>query len=370
MGVSSILPVLPALAISLNIPEAYLGIFIYSFTLPGIFLAPVGGILSDRLGRKAILLPCLVLFALGGLGASFCNSIEFFVFWRILQGCGAACLGVLYTTIVGDIYKDDTQRLVIMGKAATALSLGAAIFPALGGILGEIGWQWSLRLSLLAIPVAILVFFTEIPNIKQHSSMQVYAKEVKGFILQKNTLLHFGLTLCAFCILYGPMITYFPLFTSSNYSASPVQIGMLFAIASLGTALATLFLAPLTKIFNARLTVCMGAFFFILSMLSLLLWSNNLSVWLLSIPVLFYGMGQGFSYPTVMSSLTSLAPCSGRGILMAANGTILRLAQSFAPFLCGYLFLGGAFNAVFGFGIFMGICMILLALNTFNQTIN
>ncbi len=367
MGVSSILPVLPAMAQALNISEAYLGIFVYSFTLPGIFLAPIGGILADRFGRKVVLIPCLILFSIGGFFASLTTSIELFVFWRILQGCGAACLGVLYTTIVGDIYRDDKTRLMVMGKAATALSFGAAIFPALGGILGEIGWQWSLRLSLLALPVAALGYFTQVPTIKQNSTIQAYAKEMKGYILQKNTLFHFSLTLCAFCILYGPMITYFPLFTSTNYSASPVQIGMLFAISSLGTAIATVFLAPLSRLLHARLTVCLGVCFFILSMTCLLFWSKEFSIWLLTIPVLFYGLGQGLSYPTIMSSLTTLAPCSGRGILMAVNGTVLRFAQSLAPLLCGYLFLWGTFSAVFSFGVIMGICMIFLALSTFLQ---
>ncbi len=362
MGVSSLLPVLPSLAKTLNISEGYLGIFVYSFTLPGIILAPIGGILADRLGRKAVLIPCLVIFGLSGLGASLCQDIKFFVFWRILQGCGAACLGVLYTTIIGDMYSDDTKRLQIMGKAATALSLGAAIFPALGGILGEFGWQWSMRLSLLALPVALIAFFTKLPTFQQKHSIQSYANEAKGYILHKNTLLHFSLTFCAFCILYGPMITYFPLFTNMHYNASPLQIGLLFAISSVGTAFATLFLAPLSKLLKSKITISIGVLFFILCMLCLLLWPSVLSKWLLVVPIFFYGLGQGLIYPTIMSSLSAIAPNSGRGILMAVNGTILRLAQSFAPFLCGYLFLWHGFSAIFTFGLIIGISMLMLTI--------
>ncbi len=364
MGVSSILPVLPQLARELNISEANIGLFVYSFTLPGIFLAPVGGILADRYGRKAVLLPCLTIFALAGLGASFCSDVEYFIFWRILQGCGAACLGVLYTTIIGDIFCDDEERLKVMSKAAAVLSLGAAIFPALGGILGEVGWQWSMRLSLLALPIAILGFFTKLPHVAQKGSMQAYAKQAKQYILQKNALLHFALTFCAFCILYGPMVTYFPLFSSTHYIASPLQIGLLFAISSVGTAFATLLITHINKLLNAHATIYLGSFFFILCMLSLLFWPSNFNIWLLTIPIFFYGLGQGLSYPTIMSSLTNLAPSSNRGILMAVNGVLLRLAQSFAPFLCGFLFLWGDYAAIFSFGLIMAICMILLTLNT------
>ncbi len=363
MGVSSILPVLPQLASELNISTSHLGLFVYSFTLPGIFLAPIGGILADRLGRKAVLIPCLIIFALGGFGASLCQDVKFFIFWRTLQGCGAACLGVLYSTIIGDLYSDDKERLKVMSKAATVLSLGAAIFPAMGGILGEISWQWSMRLSLLALPIAIIGYFTTLPPIEQRSCIKAYAKEAKEYILQPNAIVHFALTFCAFCILYGPMITYFPLFSSTNYTASPLQIGLLFAISSTGTACATLFITHINKVINERATIYFGGGFFILCMISLLFWSSDFNMWLLTIPIFFYGLGQGLSYPTIMSSLSNLAPSSKRGILMSVNGVLLRLAQSFAPFLCGFLFLWGDFASVFSFGLIMAIIMILLVFN-------
>ena len=66
MGVSSILPVLPSAGRSLNIPMAEIGLLLTSFTLPGIFLTPFAGILADRYGRKAVLIPALVIFGIAG----------------------------------------------------------------------------------------------------------------------------------------------------------------------------------------------------------------------------------------------------------------------------------------------------------------
>ncbi len=357
MGVASILPVLPAMARDLGIDAAHLGLLVYSFTLPGIILAPVGGILADKWGRKAVLVPCLMLFALGGLCASLCTQAISVLLWRMVQGCGAACLGVLYTTIVGDNYADDNERLVIMGRAATVLSLGAAIFPALGGILGEWGWRWALRLSVLALPVAFIAYMTPLPQPSAMGSMAHYARRMKGIILKRNTLFHFGLTLCAFCILYGPLVTYFPLMSHIFYEASPTHIGLLFAISSVGTAIATLFLGSLTRCFSQRRTVRAGIGFFACAMILLVFWQKEYAFWLLALPIACYGIGQGLTYPTVMSSLSSLAPPSGRGVLMAVNGTTLRLAQSVAPFLCGILFGVGSFTAVFTLGLIWVVVM-------------
>ncbi len=369
MGVASILPVLPAMARDLGIDEAHLGLLVYSFTLPGIVLAPLGGILADRWGRKAVLVPCMLLFAAGGLAASLCTTATPILVWRMVQGCGAACLGVLYTTIVGDFYTDDKQRLVIMGRAATVLSLGAAIFPALGGMLGEWGWRWSLRLSCLALPVAFLAVYTPLPSpTASMTTMSNYAHKVKKIILQKNTLFHFALTLCAFCILYGPLVTYFPLMSHMYYEASPTHIGFVFAIASVGTAFATVCLTPLVQRFSQRRTVQGGIFFFACAMSLLCLWRESFDFWYLTVPILCYGIGQGLVYPTVMSSLSSLAPSMGRGALMAVNGTVLRLAQSISPFICGVLFFAGSFGAVYIFAAFLSFIMFYLSKTFENST--
>ncbi len=365
MGVAIIFPVLPAMAQHFHIEESQLGVLVYSFTLPGIFLAPVGGILADRWGRKAVLLPCLFLFALGGFLASFATTLPTLLFWRVIQGMGAACLGVLYTTIVGDIYHDEHERLKIMGFAATTLSLGAALFPALGGLLGEVGWAWSLRLSLLALPLLWLGLYTPLPTHEKKGNMRQYATHAKKIIFQKQSLLHFAITFCAFSILYGPLISYFPLFSTTYYAASPMQIGLVFALSSLGTVLATLVLSPIVKFFSQKTVACAGALFFGLAMTMLFFWSKSLSFWWLIIPIFCYGVGQGLLYPIIIASLSALAPTVGRGALMAVNGTILRLSQSIAPLLCGALFLYGAFTSVFFFGMFMALTMLILTLMTF-----
>ncbi|MDE7064869.1 MAG: MFS transporter, partial [Desulfovibrionaceae bacterium] len=75
MGVAGILPVLPAMGKAFGLPPSSLGLLVISFTLPGIVLAPVGGVLADRLGRKAVLAPCLCLFALGGLAGALSDTL-------------------------------------------------------------------------------------------------------------------------------------------------------------------------------------------------------------------------------------------------------------------------------------------------------
>lgn len=86
MGVSSITPAFPKISEELNITKNQVGYLISVFTLPGIVLTPFLGVLADRLGRKAILVPALMLF---GILSAFCVFLSviliycfYFAFFR------------------------------------------------------------------------------------------------------------------------------------------------------------------------------------------------------------------------------------------------------------------------------------------------
>ena len=78
MGVSSIAPVFPRLVQELGVTTGQIGLLITFFTLPGIFLAPVLGLLADRFGRKRVLGPSLFLFALAGAACAFTNDFSLY----------------------------------------------------------------------------------------------------------------------------------------------------------------------------------------------------------------------------------------------------------------------------------------------------
>jgi MFS transporter, ACDE family, multidrug resistance protein len=69
------------------------GLLITVFTLPGVFLTPVAGVLSDKFGRKTVLIPSLLLFGVAGGACALARDFELLLGLRVLQGVGAATLG-------------------------------------------------------------------------------------------------------------------------------------------------------------------------------------------------------------------------------------------------------------------------------------
>jgi len=361
MGVSCVLPVLHLLAQTYHISDARLGILVASFTLPGIFLAPFGGMLSDRVGRKKVLVPSLVFFALGGLGCFFSESQTEIILWRIVQGIGAASLGTLYNTLIGDLCQTEKERLRALGSTMMLVAFGGACFPAVGGLMGE----WHLRspflLTLVALPLAILACFTELPYPgASGQSLRSYLRQGISRISERGTMSLFAISFIIFGILYGPIITYFPLLAYARYNARPPQIGVLYAATILGIAFGGIFMPKLAGRFAPRsLGLCAAAFF----CASMLLMTHNASLALCALPILSYGLGQGMLYPPAMAALTGCTPEEHRSIVLAANATTVRLSQTLMPSLCGLLFSWWSFEGVFGGGLVLaGLLFILVPL--------
>ena len=95
MGVASVTPILPTLARHFGVPTADANLIIVFFTVPGLIVTPLAGIIADRWGAKKVLVPSLLLFGLGGVGSAFMPDFESFlfaVFYRARAQARLACL--------------------------------------------------------------------------------------------------------------------------------------------------------------------------------------------------------------------------------------------------------------------------------------
>lgn len=359
LGVSSIIPALPDIMEGLEFTPSTIGLSISIFTLPGVIFSPLVGILADRMGRKKVLVPSLFLFGVSGFLCFFARSMETLLILRFIQGMGAAPLGVLYGTIIGDLYTG-RDRGAAMGYNASVLSMGTAFFPALGGMMAMLGWNWPFLLPLLAIPLgAVIMVNMKTPEPKNKQALGDYMRGALRQMRTRKALSLFATTFLTFIILYGPIVTYLPLLLDSRFHASPATIGMIFLAASLATALASFQLGWLADRLGHRVLLAAGAFFYALCMIGV---PNMPGFWLTILPVTCFGIAQGLNIPTVMTMLTSIAPMEQRGAFMAANGMLLRLSQTVAPMLMGGVYALFGLEAVYMVGLACSGAIFLLAI--------
>lgn len=356
LGVSSITPAFPKMAEELGVSAGSIGLLITVFTLPGIFLALVFGIMADRWGRKKVLVPSLFVFAVAGGACAFVRDFQVLLALRFVQGIGAACLGSLNAAIIGDLYAG-RDRAAAMGYNASVLSIGTASYPAIGGALATLGWNYPFLLSFTAIPVGFFVLFSlGSPEPGDGQKFGAYIKGVWRGIKSRQVLGLFAACAVTFIILYGVYLTYFPISMGKVFSAPPFLIGLMMSSMSLATMLSSSQMGRLARRFSERTLMMVGFAFYAASLMAIPFAPD---VRALILPAVIFGLAHGVNVPSVQTLLAGLAPMEQRAAFMSANGVVLRLGQTVGPVLMGLIFGMAGLPAVFVAGAALAAGMVI-----------
>lgn len=357
MGVSSITPILPLVASTFDITVGRAALLITVYTLPGMLLTPVLGMLADMIGRKTVLVPSMLLFGIAGFACSFAATYEQLILFRFIQGVGSAAIGALNVTMVGDIFSGN-QRAEAMGYNSAVLSIGATLYPVIGGALAVFAWYAPFYLPLLAIPVAFLIlFYLKNPEPEKKSDVGAYLKKVLLNLRNKRLLLLFTATLASFLLLYGPILTMIPFLIEARFTESSFLIGLLLSSVSISNGLTAVNAGRLTRRFRSESLVrfsfgLYAAALFMMPFAPSLLW--------LSIPVILYGVGQGMNLPILITMIAGEAALENRGAIMSLNGMVIKIAQTVAPVAMSLIFAFYGFGGVFTISALLAVLLLLL----------
>ncbi|MFO8054742.1 MAG: MFS transporter [Bacteroidales bacterium] len=356
MGVSTITPVLPDIRADLHLSNQQVGLLVVFFSLPGIIMTPLLGILADRFGRKTVLVPSLVMFALAGFTCFFLRDFHWILFFRVLQGAGAASLGSLNSTLIGDIYSKK-ERPAVMGLVASVLSIGTAAYPAIGGALAIFGWHYPFLMPLLALPVAWAVLFKlENPEPKGEGKFMAYIKEAAKQMKSFTVVFMFLANFVVFVTLFGAFLTYLPLFMNDNFNSSSLEIGMTLTGMSLVTAVTSAMLGKISKHFSERQLIIAGFMAYVIAFSIVPFLTTPL---MLAIPITIFGIGHGINFPSIQVYLVKVASLKYRGMFMSFNGMVLRLGQTAGPLIIGGFYLIGGHLAAFSGAALLSLLVVI-----------
>ncbi len=357
MGIASITPAFPGIISYFGISTQQVGWLIAAFTLPGVFLTPVTGILADRFGRKLVLVPSLFIFGIAGFLCSFMRDFHSLLVLLFVEGIGASGLSSINITLIGDLYSGE-KRTALMGYNASILSIGTAAYPALGGFIAAFGWQYIFYLPLLAIPLGIFVIFgLNNPEPKDHQTLSEYFRRIWKSINQSSVWGLFIVNLLLFVILYGAYLTYFPILLSERLQATSVHIGLLMSVMSLITAIMSSQLGRLNRLLRARTLLLVGVSFYLLSMLSLL-FANEW--WQVAVSVIIFGLGHGLMVPSVQNILVGYTTIKERAAFMSFNSMVLRIGQTLGPLVVGIFYSIGGLQGSYIAGAAVAIIMMMI----------
>jgi MFS transporter, DHA1 family, multidrug resistance protein len=237
-GIDMSLPALTSVGAALGVaPERaglMMSLFMLGFAVAPLFYGPV----SDRYGRKPVVVFACMLFAIAGIGCAFARSLPTLLVWRVVQGAGAGASMTITLAIVRDLFEGQAARtrlsyvsIATMVVPTIAPSAGAALL-ALGGwrvihaVLGGVG---------LLLLLAMLIGFTESARLDPANRLvpSVIARNYLRVLMNPLCLGYILINAAAFGALFA-YVSGSSLFLINVVGLRPGQFGVVFAATSLG----------------------------------------------------------------------------------------------------------------------------------------
>ena len=154
-GGALLAPVLPEMVEPLQTTSHEIGLLISAFTLSTAIFTLVIGHFIDRVNRKKILVPCLVIYGITGPVSFFTSNLQSLLILRFIQGIGVAGMLSLAMLIAADVYKG-RESLHAMSRVSMAIAIGPVSAPLIGGGLASLGWNYPFLFYVLSLPFAFI----------------------------------------------------------------------------------------------------------------------------------------------------------------------------------------------------------------------
>jgi MFS family permease len=378
VGFGIVVPLIPFFAQSLN-AQAWQVTWMFTFFSLGQFFAePLCGALSDRVGRKPILIATTALSTLFYAGLAFAPNIWIAILFRFFGGLAAGNI----STIQGYVcdMSAPEKRSGRMSLIGGAFSLGFIMGPFFGGVLthGHSGAD-LFRLPLLvaaamsavtAIGIALFIRESRTPMARTvtarlslldraEAGLMNLSRTAKTAFATPAIVRVIAATLCYMAALAGLEAT-FGLWAEARYHWDAVRIGNVFPF--LGAAAAVMqfiFMRPLIRRFGEERVLAWGLFVFGLSFAGQALNANPGFV----TPVVMFGAaGQAVVFSSICAIIAAWTPSDRQGAMLGFNMSVGAIARIFGPAIAGFLFSRWGADAPIWMGVAMTVPAALLAL--------
>lgn len=238
LGNSMLIPILPVMEDKLDISKLQSSYIITVYSIVAIIFIPLAGYLSDRFGRKKVLIPALILTGIGGLIAGLAawkmdNAFTVILIGRILQGIGASGAMPIVLPLVGDMFRRDEEASATLGIIETSNTVGKVLSPILGAALTALIWFlpfFSIPIFCL-ISLLMVIFLIKEEEKDAEMNFPVYWDNIKTVFQQHSRWLIavFIIGAVLMFILFG-FLFYLSSILEDNFDIKGIKKGFLLAI--------------------------------------------------------------------------------------------------------------------------------------------
>ncbi|WP_062356798.1 MFS transporter [Bacillus kwashiorkori] len=338
LGNSMLIPVLPKMKSELHISQFKVSLIISVFSIAAGIAIPVLGYLSDRFSRKAVIIPALTLYGLGGLlagaaSAWFANAYTWILAGRIMQGIGAAGTAPIAMALTGDLFKGGEQSKVL-GLVEASNGFGKVISPIIGSLLALLFWYaafFAFPLFCLASILLTIFFVKEKKANKNPPPVKQYVKGLLSVFKTEGRWLFVAYLTGATCLftLFG-ILFYISDILEKDYKIDGVLKGGILAIP-------LLFMTTTSYITGSKIgkrmkvmktSIVVGLLLMTISFASLVFFERLVPFFSV---LVISSIGTGLALPCINSFITGSVPTDRRGFVTSLYGSVRFFGVAIGP---------------------------------------
>lgn len=324
----------------------------------------IWGPISDRFGRRPVLLLGLSFYTLAAIGSTFSFSMESLIAWRVLQGAAMGATIMCARALVRDLFDDPVAGAKLMSQGLTGLGVMACISTPIGGLLTDLfGWRMALMSLALVGAVLLVLLVWRLEETLKHPNPD--SLQLSNLIQTWRSILS-NRTFWAFALLQaGTYSGLFVFLVSSSFvfirvlGVSPTFYGLLMFSMSAFFILGTLICRRLLLHWSVTRTVAIGGAVSVTggTLLVLLSFLEVEGVMAIMLPVYLFVMAHGINQPCSQSGVMGPFPRAA-GAASAWSSFIMVLVAFVIGHVLG-LFMG---DSVYPMLLGMWFCGVFIAL--------
>jgi len=339
IGLGMIFPIMPLFAKAHSASSFQVGLLFAVVALTQFLVSPLLGRISDKYGRKPVLIFSIASNTLSFLVTGFAPGLGIIFFGMVLQGIGTAGVLPVALAYIADVTGKSDKRSAYIARVTGTFALGFTVGPVVGGFLGGISLVVPFILATIVGVlnlILILLFLPETLTLRDKSiSVKEGLVDIRPLI---NALkgefgvIFFLLFTWAFYI--SNFILTIPLFTQEKFGFGSFQVGMLFSLTGTVSAITQWIILPKIeeKIKDLK-TIILGSTLLIIGLLLTPAFPIlNLFVALSVLNVI----GSSLLRPSLNSYL-SKRTTSGQGVIMGLAFSFESLGRAFGPLMLGFV---------------------------------
>lgn len=341
LGFGIILPLLPYYAHQepFNARPWQIGLLVASYSLMQFIFAPIWGRISDRVGRRPIILMSLMGSTISYLIFGLAQSVALLFVSRILAGIGGANIPTAQAYIADTTSPEN--RAKGMGMIGAAFGLGFIFGPAVGGFLSQ--WGYSVPgfvASGICFTDFVLTYFL-LPESLKERKREIAPLRASRWTRLKRAFVRprVGWLLALFFIATFSLANLeatFALIAKVRYAYTEAQTGYLFAYIGVLTALVQGgLIGPLVRRLGEPKLIVVGTLAFAVS---LWLIPYCWDFWALATDLAVLAFGQGVNTPSVTSLISQYTPPDEQGSMLGVTQSLSSLARVLGPIWGGFMF--------------------------------